>query len=267
MNLRGDLGIIEHAAANDGIGCSDISWRRQRSLIAHNEDEASFFEGRCVMLTLLLDGEQPVTAFWKPGFLPSTTFAVTGSGLVWSIDHMQAATPGAGAGRHFVARGLQSAAKTVEQAIRYLVSNPSAGGYAYTIGDQDGRIVIVESSAGQVAWREAGEHAPLGWHTNHGRYVTGADPQPGGTSQNRAAVLENLEIPAEEPTPEWFLRILVGAEPPSGVRAEPRAGSSAMTLCTFVADLTAGETTIASRGADPVTLSLDDLAHGVSGAF
>lgn len=40
MNLRGDLGVREDDP--DGIGRSDISWRRQRSLIAHNEDESSY---------------------------------------------------------------------------------------------------------------------------------------------------------------------------------------------------------------------------------
>jgi Acyl-coenzyme A:6-aminopenicillanic acid acyl-transferase len=269
MNFRGDLGVIEGAGARagDGIGCSDLSWRRQRSLIAHNEDESSYFEGRCLLLTLLLDGAQPVTAYCKPGFLPSTAFTVTGSGLVWSIDHMQAVAPGQGAGRHFVARGLQLHATTVDGAIDYLVRNPSAGGYAYTIGDQAGRIVTVESSAEQIAWREAGGHRPLSWHTNHGQYVTGADPQRGGTSRARAAVLGLLEIPAREPTAEWFLHILTGAEPPEGVRAEPHGNSSAMTLCTFVADLTAGEGTILGRGADPVTLPLADLARGTSRAI
>ena len=36
-----------------------------------------------------------------------------------------------------------------------------------------------------------------------------------------------------------------------------------MTLCTFAADLTAGEATIVSRGADPVSLPLADLARGM----
>jgi len=33
LNLRGDLGLVE-----GGIGCSDLAWRRERSVIAHNED-------------------------------------------------------------------------------------------------------------------------------------------------------------------------------------------------------------------------------------
>lgn len=178
LNFRGDLGVTGPDPAGAGAGCSDLAWRRQRSFIAHNEDEPDFFAGRCALLTLALDDQQPVATFAKPGFLPATTFTVTGSGLVWGIDHMQARSPGPGAGRHFAARGLQLAASSVDQAISYLREHPSAGGFAYTIGDRAGRIVAVESSAGQHAWREIGANGPVGWHTNHGRYVAGADAGP-----------------------------------------------------------------------------------------
>jgi Acyl-coenzyme A:6-aminopenicillanic acid acyl-transferase len=112
-------GVAGLDPAGQGAGCSDLAWRRQRSFLA------------------------------KPGFLPATTFTVTSSGLVWAIDHIQAASPGPGAGRHFTARGLQLAASSVDQAISYLRQHPSAGGFTYTIGDLAGRIVTVESSAGQ----------------------------------------------------------------------------------------------------------------------
>jgi len=199
LNFRGDLGAFEPAAPDAGGGCSDLAWRRQRSFIGHNEDESAFFEGRSSMLTLLLDGLPPVAAFWKPGFLPSTAVTVTGAGLVWTIDHIPAATPGPAAGRHVVARALQRVASTTGQAIAYLSEHPTAGGYAYTIGDRSGRVVSVEASAGQHAWREASPERPLVWHTNHGRYVRGADASPGGSSAIRGEVLESLEAPVSEP--------------------------------------------------------------------
>jgi Acyl-coenzyme A:6-aminopenicillanic acid acyl-transferase len=183
LNFRGDLGII-----GDGAGCSDLAWRRRESFIAHNEDDSEFFDGRSVMLTLAVAGRRPVTAFWKPGFLPSNTFTVTGTGLVWSIDHLPAASPGAHPGRHFVARGLQQSARTVDQAIEYLRGHASAGGYAYTIGDRAGRVVTVEALAGQHASREVGPDGPLAWHTNHGRYLDGAEADPRGTSLARGQV-------------------------------------------------------------------------------
>jgi hypothetical protein len=260
LNFRGDLGVVEPGPGDAGAGCSDLAWRRQRSFIAHNEDEPDFFAGRCVLLTLALDDQQPVATFAKPGFLPGTTFTVTGSGLVWSIDHMQAGSPGPGAGRHFAARGLQLVAGGIDQAIGYLREHPSAGGFAYTIGDQAGRIVTVESSAGQHAWREVGADGPIGWHTNHGRYIADAAPSPHGTSLQRGKVLAALDPPAYEPGPGWFMRVLA-SPPPDGVRAQPSGPARATTLCTFVADLTGGEATIMCQDSQPVTVPLSSLTH------
>jgi Acyl-coenzyme A:6-aminopenicillanic acid acyl-transferase len=258
LNFRGDLGVIEPGTTGEGAGCSDLAWRRQRSFIAHNEDEPDFFTGRCVLLTLALDDRQPVATLAKPGFLPSSTFTVTGSGLVWSIDHMPAGSPGPGAGRHFVARGLQLAADSVDQAAGYLHEHPSAGGFAYTIGDRAGRIVTVESSAGQHAWREVGADGPIGWHTNHGRYIAGAAASPEGTSLRRGEVLAALDIPACEPEPAWFVSVLASS-PPDGVRAEPSGAGRTTTLCTFVADLTGDEATIVCQDTEPVTVPLSSL--------
>jgi Acyl-coenzyme A:6-aminopenicillanic acid acyl-transferase len=257
LNFRGDLGII-----GDGAGCSDLAWRRRESFIAHNEDDSEFFDGRSVMLTLTVAGRQPVTAFWKPGFLPSNTFTVAGSGLVWSIDHLPAVSPCAHPGRHFVARGLQQSASTVGQAIEYLRGHPSAGGYAYTIGDRAGRVVTVEALAGQHASREVGPDGPLAWHTNHGRYLDGAEADPRGTSLARGQILQALGTLAGEPDTAWFARVLAGAPPPDGVRADPSPASPTATLCTFVANLTAGEMTLICRNTEPVAIPLTDLAYG-----
>jgi Acyl-coenzyme A:6-aminopenicillanic acid acyl-transferase len=258
LNVRGDLGTV-----TGGIGCSDLAWRRQRSIIAHNEDGAQENVGRCALLTLALDDLTAVTAFWYPGFLPSNAFTVTGDGLVWSIDHLPVASPGDGAARHVVGRGLQRSARTVDEASDYLRTHPSAGGFAYTLGDRTGRIVNVEAAAGRHALVEAGAGSgPLLWHTNHGRYLPGSEPSPGGTSVTRGAMLDALAIPAEDPDPAWFLRVLAGAPLPDGVRADPAPGSPATTLCTFVADLTAGEVVIAARDEEPVAIPLRDLAEG-----
>lgn len=280
LNCRGDMGDVppDGQPANDGAGCSDLAWRRQRSFIAHNEDDAAFFGGRCALLTLALDGQPVVTAFWKPGFLPSNTIAVTQSGLVWSIDHLTVPVPAAGRpGRHFVARGLAAAASTVGQALDYLRAHPTAGGFSYTIGDQSGRVVIAESAAGQFAWREVGgdrldgagkaggadgadgAEGALSWHTNHGRFVTGAEGRSPGTSRTRGEVLEKLTEPADEPGAAWFTDILAGAGPPVGVRAEPDPGTTTATLCTFVADLSGADLIIMVRGRQPITVPLPDL--------
>jgi hypothetical protein len=261
LNFRGDLGLVE-----GGIGCSDLAWRGERSVIAHNEDGAPEDVGRCGLLTLAAQRRPPVTAFWYPGFLPANAFAVTGDGLVWTIDHLPVASPGDGAGRHFVGRGLQRSARTVEAAIDYLRANPSAGGFAYTIGDRTGRVVNVEAAAGCHAFVEAGVSGsgsgPLLWHTNHGRYVPGAEPSSRGTSVARGEILDTLAVPAGDPSLAWFVNVLAGAPLPDGVRAEPGPDSRATTLCTFAVDLTAGQVVIAARDDDPVAIGLQDLAEG-----
>jgi Acyl-coenzyme A:6-aminopenicillanic acid acyl-transferase len=268
LNFRGDLGLVE-----GGIGCSDLAWRRDRSVIAHNEDGAPEDVGRCALLTLTGNGRTPVTAFWYPGFLPANAFAVTGDGLVWTIDHLPVASPGRGAGRHFVGRGLQRSARSVDQAVDYLRARPSAGGFAYSIGDRAGRVVSVEAAAGRHAVVEAGPAdagtgpGPLLWHTNHGRYITGAEPSGQGTTEARGQTLEALAIPGRDPGPSWFLRVLT-SPPPDGVRADPDPdgqGPRGTTLCTLVADLTTGEAVIAARDDDPVTIPLSALAEGNPG--
>jgi Acyl-coenzyme A:6-aminopenicillanic acid acyl-transferase len=254
LNLRGDLGMVA-----GGFGCSDLACRRERSVIAHNEDGVAENVGHCALLTLALDGLPAVTAFWYPGFLPSNAFAVTGDGLVCTIDHIPVATPGDGAGRHFVSRGLQRSARTVEEAVDYLRTNPSAGGFAYSIGDRAGRIASVEAAAGRHAVVEVGP--ALLWHTNHGRYLPGSEPAPGGSSVARGEMMDALAVP-DDPDPAWFLRVLAGASLPDGVRCDPAQGYPATTLCTFIADLTTGEAVIAARDDQPVAIPVRDLAEG-----
>jgi acyl-CoA:6-aminopenicillanic acid acyl transferase len=296
LNFRGDVGATRPAAGGQGAaggrsgqdaaghaaavaaadgagtghgatgGCSDLAWRRERSFVAHNEDDSGFYQDRSAVLTLLLDDLQPVTAFWKAGFLPSNAFTVTGSGMVWSLDSLTAEPPGPGAGRHVVARKLQQVAVMVGQAVEYLRQHPSAGGFSYTIGDSTGRVVVVETSAGQHAWREATPQEPLLWHTNHGRYVAGADPVgPADSSLSRGEVLKALQAPAGEPDADWFARALAGAPEPGGVRVDPSERSDVATLCTFVINLTDGAATVIQRGTAPVTIPLGDLAHGRPG--
>ncbi|MER5390440.1 C45 family peptidase [Saccharopolyspora sp. NPDC002686] len=212
-NLRGDLG------GDDGVGCSDLAFRGKRSFVAHNEDGAPELAGRFMLVTLAIDGEAPVAVQWYPGFLPCNTFVVTGHGLVWGINHIQVAAPATAAGRHFVARGLQRQ-PNLEAAVRYLTDHPSAGGFAYNIGELGtGRVVSVETAAGRHAAVET-DPGSLSWHTNHLRHVESrkeaAQSGSGGTqgarnlgqreeSLARARVLDSLEAPAGGPDTDWFL--------------------------------------------------------------
>ena len=57
-------------------------------------------------------------------------------------------------------------------------------------------MVGVEAAAGRHAVVEAGPGpGPLLWHTNHGRYVPGAEPEARGTSAARGETLHAVAIP------------------------------------------------------------------------
>jgi hypothetical protein len=269
-NLRGDLGV------DDGTGCSDLAWRRETSFVAHNEDGAPVLDGRLMLLTLALDGLAPVTVQWYPGFLPSNTFIVTGHGLVWGIDHVQVLRPAAdGAGRHFVARAVQQA-PTLDDAVAFLRTHPSAGGFCYTVGERaTGRVAVVEAAAGAVAAVEATAAEPLHWHTNHVRHLP--DPPDAALASPDAAVrtlgnyaesvargrvLDALLPPHNEPSPEWFLNVLTGSPLPHGVHRSAAGPDPLMTLRTSVADLTADRITVRGRSGGPAVLALSDYARG-----
>lgn len=267
-NLRADLG------ADDGIGCSDLGWRRARSYVAHNEDAAPALRGRLCLLTLIIDGDVPVTTQWYPGFLPANTFAITGHGLVIAVTHIPAPTPANAAGRHFVARGLHQA-PSLGAAVRHLRSHASAGGFGYTIGEfGTGRVVSVEAVAGDVSWVEADPATtPLLWHTNHARHLGPQHAAPAmhglGTvdeSIARGRLLAALEPPADEPDVSWFLRILTGSPAPHGVYRSAANDDPLMTLCTSVADLTSRTVTVQPRDARPATLALKDLTRAAAPA-
>lgn len=255
LNCRGDLaGAISGGAGEDAESCSDLAWSGGRSFIAHNEDEPVSYQGLCALLTLHLDGQQPVTAYWVPGFLPANAFSVTGPGVVISVDHVPALAPAKAPGRAFVARELQRAATSAAEAVEFLGANPSAGGFSYTIGDPAGHVVIVEAAAGECGWREVSD---LAWHTNHGRYIKAAGTRSRGTSVRRGEILDALDGPADaEPDHDWFLAAL------DTVRADPTSGKVATTLCTFVAELSTGQILVRDRDASPVTLRIVDFLAG-----
>lgn len=245
-NFRGDLGFSE------GAGCTDLAWSREAAFVAHNEDGAPALDGHFRFLTLALDGEMPVTTQWYPGFVPSNAWCITATGLVWGINHMQVAYPAAAAGRHFVARGLQTAARDFASAVSYLQNKRMAGGYAFTLGELGtGRSATMESAAGRFASRSATSDVPLVWHTNHIRFLSEKLDRPGeraaqdATSQlglydesvDRGRILDAMEIPSREPDVDWFCNILVDHELPKGVHRTARDRDPLKTLCTTIVNL------------------------------
>lgn len=245
-NLRGDLGFSE------GAGCTDLAWSGESAFVAHNEDGAPALDGHFSFVTLILDGEIPITTQWYPGFVPSNAWCINARGLVWGINHMQIVYPAAAAGRHFVARGLQTAASDFSAAVSYLRKKRMAGGYAYTIGDiTTGQMITVESAAGRFASRQPTPESPLIWHTNHVRFLSsdlddsGEQSAQEATSQlglydesvDRGKVLERLKFPSAELDVNWFAGILVDNPLPKGVHRDASGRDPLKTLCTTIVNL------------------------------
>lgn len=261
-NVRGDVGVV------DGTGCTDLAWRRTRSLVAHNEDGAPALADTLVLLTLRLDDEAPVFAQWYPGFLPCNAFVATGHGLVWGIDHLPVARPGPGSARHAVARQLRRAV-SLDEAVDLLRRHPMAGGFAFTIGElTTGRVAVVESAAGHVAVHLPGPADPFSWHANHTCHLpTTSQPTtdalgPLAESQQRGRFLATLALPEDEPDVDWFLKVLTGAELPDGALRTARGTDPLMTLCTTVTDLDSGDVTLRSHRGDRAETHVDALLAG-----
>jgi hypothetical protein len=251
LNLRGDLGTP------GGGGCSDLAWTNgDQAFIAHNEDDYPVLADHCRLLTLDVEGETAVVSWWTPGFLPANTWALTEAGLIYTIDHLNVVRPGRAAGRHFVAREMQRS-KTVEDAVDWLRSRPSAGGFTYTLGRiGTADITVAETAAGKCSTVDVVPKAKPRWHTNHVRYLPAGVDAPLSESRARGDILARATCPAT-PDPDWFTTVLT-TPPPRGVHRDAVDGDPLATNCTVVVDLSSGALRLTTPH-DSVTTSASEL--------
>lgn len=251
LNLLGDLGT------SDGTGCTDVAVTTDAgTVLAHNEDGAPDFLAQCPLLTLLIDGEPAVTTWWYPGFVPSNSFVVTETGLVWGIDHINITTPAPLPGRHFVARAAQRCS-TVPEFAGFLREHPTAGGYAYTVGrlGEPGALQI-ETAAGSYA-HTTSDDEPLLWRTNHLRLPSAVIDAPTPNSLTRAKTADRWQQPGHDPV-DWCLHNLARRGLPHGVRNDNTYGhdSAAVNLAT-------GTLTLVPRDRQPITIPAEDFVRGI----
>lgn len=256
LNLRGDVGPTGPLE-----GCTSVAWGDHgAALLGHNEDGAAILLGRCRLLTMAIEGEIPVTAWWYPGFLPSNTFFLNADGLVCAIDNVNIVRPATAPGRHFVSRALQ-ACTTLGEAEQFLRAHPSAGGFAYTLGDlSDAGLGVVETAAGATnvePYPYGGGFRP---HANHLRLFPAGLDAPDSESLGRGEIFAATAAPST-PEPEWLLTWL-GSDKPLGVRRHAAGPDPLMTLATFVVELVARQITVTARGAGPLRLTAEAFATG-----
>ena len=261
LNLRGDLGqAAGRAPAVEG--CTSVAWSDGRHVfIGHNEDGALQLLGRCRLLTLQIEGEPSVTAWWYPGFIPSNTFAINSAGIVCAINNINVIRPADAPGRHFVARGVHGRTD-LDQTIRRLSRSPSAGGFTYVLG-QAGRpdAHVVETAAGASRARRCPDRgSSFAAHANHLVLLGSGLDAPEDESLARAHLLDRVDAP-KTPERDWLLRLLC-SDQPNGVYRHATDGDTLLTLATFVVDLARGTVTVVARGAAPLELSIGEFTAG-----
>jgi hypothetical protein len=260
FNLRGDLGATS-------TGCTDIAWNGEHTFLAHNEDGLALFEGRCMLVTLDIDAEDPVTAFWYPGLMPSNAFVLKGANIIWSMDHLHVAAPAIAPGRHFTARKAQRASSLIESRAIFKEIG-SAGGFAYTVGAVDQlTIECFEAAAGHVAnGAVSSRDHPYVWHANTMRYLTSVGEIPDEESSSRSARLAALGDRIESPDSESLLQLLVLSCDESGFYRSATHPDPLMTLCSILCDMTAQSISVVPRSDVKTVMSLVDFARGPASA-
>jgi hypothetical protein len=231
--------------------------------LGHNEDGDLVLNGRCSLLTLMLEDEVAVTTWWYPGFLPGNTFSLNEYGLVWGLDSLQVPKPATAPGRCFVARSVQKRT-TVDAALSCLREHPSAGGFAYNFGQVgDAQLTTIETGAGHYARNTEGSGPRVLWHTNHARLLVPGITAASEDSLARAGVLSRITAP-HAPRADWIVNLLGCTPLPNGVRD---IGPESVTLCTFGVDLESSDVILLPYEGRAVTLPLHNLARGdTSGA-
>ncbi|MFA5539230.1 MAG: C45 family peptidase [Gemmobacter sp.] len=157
-NCRGDL----NAMVPDG--CTTVQLPGPEIVVAHNEDGLPFFDGHCFILDAAPVGEPGFRAFCYPGSIPGHTFAVTGAGIVQTVNNLRLRGVDTGLPRMVLGRALL-ACGTLDAALALLGDAPAAGGFHFTLAQRgDARLMSVENGGGSVALREIAAPA---LHANH----------------------------------------------------------------------------------------------------
>lgn len=157
-NCRGDL------SARTPDGCTTVQLPGPVNLVAHNEDGLPGFDGHCALATVRPDHGPWFTAFVYPGSIAGHTFAVTGAGLVVTVNNIRSVSREPGIPRMVLTRALLSCG-SIDAAVALLRGAPRAGAFHVTLAQSgDSRIVSVEFDAEDVSALEI-EVASV--HANH----------------------------------------------------------------------------------------------------
>ncbi len=153
-NCRGDLPLPPEgqpgrplASEALGEGCTTLLIPSEAGggTIAHNEDGPAPLAGHCFLAGVETDEGSAFTSFCYPGMLPGHTCAVSGRGLVQTINHIRLRDRKVGLPRHFVCRAVLDCTG-LDEAVAVLSRDDRAGGFHHSLGMAgDSRLLSVEA--------------------------------------------------------------------------------------------------------------------------
>lgn len=162
-NCRGDL------LASVPDGCTTVLLPGPVPVLAHNEDGLPFFRGASFIAEVTPERAPAFRAFCYPGSIPGHTFAVTGAGLVQTVNNIRLVGVRADIPRMVLGRAVL-AAPDIDAALAVLREQPNAGGFHFALSHvADRRIVSVEFGRGEVSVRDI--DAPS-LHANHALHLS-----------------------------------------------------------------------------------------------
>lgn len=157
-NARGDL------LAGLGDGCTTVQMPGDAPVIAHNEDGLPGLMGRCFIADLHSDGAPKAVSFCYPGSIPGHSFAVTGAGLVITVNNLRLRGVAPDIPRMVLTRALLGAPDR-DAAVRLLRDAPPSGGFHLSIGQVGATDIWSVSFGGSEV--HVVEHVRPALHSNH----------------------------------------------------------------------------------------------------
>jgi hypothetical protein len=157
-NARGDL------LAGAGEGCTTVQLPGAAPVLAHNEDGLPGLAGACFLAEVQPESAPAFMSFCYPGSVPGHSFAVTGAGLVITVNNLRLHGLTPEIPRMVLTRALL-AAPDRDAAVAILQAAPPSGGFHLSIG-QAGQADIWSVSFGGGEVRVISHQTPA-MHSNH----------------------------------------------------------------------------------------------------
>lgn len=234
-NCRGDL------LNRTPDGCTSVAMRGNgANWIAHNEDGDPAFDPSWRLVEVRPEGAPGFVGFIYPGSIPGHTFAVTGVGMVQTVNNLRSTVRRPGVPRMVLGRALLDA-PSLDAAVDLLGSVAHAGGFHHLLAQAgDHRIFSVEAlPEGCSVLAVDGRYGHAN-HAVHDRAAAVAQIVTASSADRQSRIMALLSGPASAPD-EAGLRGLLADRGGPGLPIHRRAaddGDQENTLATAVFRLT-----------------------------